>query len=256
MVKIGGAVFATPETRPLLALRPRISQQVDIAALHQLEAGAGQTDGAVAQLVRLPGGTGRNACTPEQALRNYAIALASQAAVECAESEAKPVTSLPCQPLWRTAVWPPNDDAPQPQRGVGARGEVRVEWDDGRDWRRHACVANEHDGQSAMMLVDEPIVAIGRAAFKRRPDRAYVAGICERLRGRRNENGAGIEMRQPDDWRSIRPQIRIDRETGVPSAKSPARKILPDQQRRRRQLESRAGSRDCAAGTPKPARQV
>jgi hypothetical protein len=38
MVKIGGPVFATPTT--LLALGPRIPQQVEIAALHQLQAGA------------------------------------------------------------------------------------------------------------------------------------------------------------------------------------------------------------------------
>lgn len=59
MVKIGGAVFATPK-RTLLVLESRISQQIEIAALHQLHSGACQTDGAIAQLVCLPGGAGRN----------------------------------------------------------------------------------------------------------------------------------------------------------------------------------------------------
>ena len=44
---------------------------------------------------------------PEQALRNLAIALAGQAAVERTEREPKPVTPLSCQPLRRRLLGRP-----------------------------------------------------------------------------------------------------------------------------------------------------
>src|SRR5262245_54394111 len=59
MVKTGGLVFATPGERPLL------SQQVEIAALHQLHTGAHQANSAVAQVVCLPAGTRRKTCVAE-----------------------------------------------------------------------------------------------------------------------------------------------------------------------------------------------
>jgi hypothetical protein len=46
-----------------------------------------------------------------------------------------------------------------------------------------------------MSVVNEPIVAVSRAAFKRQRNRADVAGISESLWRRRNEDGGGIEMR-------------------------------------------------------------
>jgi hypothetical protein len=46
-----------------------------------------------------------------------------------------------------------------------------------------------------MRVVNEPIVAVSRAAFKRQRNRADVASISESLRRRRNEDGGRIEMR-------------------------------------------------------------
>lgn len=106
-----GSVFATPGGT-LSTFGAAISQQGEIATAHQFEAGTCQTNGAVAQLVGLPGDSRWNACTPEQALRHDAIALAGQAAVQCAEREAEPQSPLPCQPLRRTPVWSPRDDTP------------------------------------------------------------------------------------------------------------------------------------------------
>jgi hypothetical protein len=51
-VKTGGGVFATPGA----ALLP---QQVQIAPLHQLRAGADQANGPVAQIMRFPAATAR-----------------------------------------------------------------------------------------------------------------------------------------------------------------------------------------------------
>jgi len=71
-VKTGGGVFATPGA----ALLP---QQVQIAPLHQLRAGADQANGPVAQIMRFPAGIGRNAYVAERARRNDAIGLANKA---------------------------------------------------------------------------------------------------------------------------------------------------------------------------------
>src|SRR5215831_214302 len=172
MVKIGVCVFAT--LGRLFAFGPAISQQVAIAPAHQREAGARQPNGAVAQLVGLPGSTGRNACASEQALRNDAIALAREAAVECTEREAEPRSALPCQPVRRAAVWSPNDDAPQPQRCSGARGKIRVERDDHGRWRGRARTADKYDGQATVRIGDQPIVGTRRTAFIQWSDRAEV----------------------------------------------------------------------------------
>ena len=229
----------------LFALRVRISQQVEIAAAHEFEAAADEANGAIAQLVGLPAGTSWNAGTPEQALRKDAIALARQAAVDGPEREAEPVTTLVRQTLGRAALWPPHDDAPQAQRGVGARGEVRVERDDDRSRRRRACAAHEHHGQPGMALIDEPIAAVSRTAFKRWCNRGEATRVRETFRRRYDENGAGVEMRQPDDGSSIRSQVRIDRETGAPSGVSLVRESWAGRPDSRRPLGSRADSRDC-----------
>lgn len=76
-----------------------MSQQVEIAASHQFKSGTRQTNGAVAEFMGLPAGTGGNACASEEALCNDAVAIAGQAAVERAKGEHEPVTSLPRQPL-------------------------------------------------------------------------------------------------------------------------------------------------------------
>jgi len=106
MVKTGGRVFATPGERPLFP------QQVEIAALHQLHAGAHQANGPVAEVMRLPAGTGRNARVAEQARRNDAIGLASKAPIERTERKTKSVPSLPRQSIWRTAAPSAGNETP------------------------------------------------------------------------------------------------------------------------------------------------
>src|SRR6516162_8030390 len=87
-------------------------------------------------------------------------------------TNSEPSTSCFGFTVGTVGVWPPNDDAPQAERRVGARGEVCVEWDGDGERRRDARSTNEHDGQPAVMLVDKPIAAIIRPAFKRPRDRA------------------------------------------------------------------------------------
>ena len=56
-----------------------------------------QANGAVAQLMCLSAGTGRNACVAEQSRSNDAIGLASKAPIERAERKTKAMTPLLCQ---------------------------------------------------------------------------------------------------------------------------------------------------------------
>ena len=165
-MKIGGGDFATPDDRKLIALRAWISQQVEIAALHQLQARARQANGPVAHVVCLPAGTCRNARAAEQRRRNNPIGFASKAAVERAQRKPKSLTSLPRQPISRMAARSAGGGAPQAQPGIGARGEVRIERDDDRRWRRGVRAADEHDWQTTMAVVDEPIVAVIGAALE------------------------------------------------------------------------------------------
>ena len=55
--------------------------------MHQLYAGAHEANGAVAQVMRLPAGTGGNACVAEQSGRDDAIGLAGKARVERARGD-------------------------------------------------------------------------------------------------------------------------------------------------------------------------
>jgi hypothetical protein len=72
-------------------------------------------------------------------------------------------------------------------------------------------------------------------------------GVSEGLWRWRDENGAWIEMRQPDDRCAVRLKIRVDREIVTPIARS---RIPPQRQSHQWRFDSRADIRDCAAGTP------
>lgn len=65
---------------PGAALRP---QQVQIAALHQVQAGADQANDSVTQIMRFPAATDRNACVAEQSRRDDAIGRAGKACIDC-----------------------------------------------------------------------------------------------------------------------------------------------------------------------------
>ena len=223
--------------------------------MHQLHSGARQTDGAIAQLVCLPGGAGRNTRAAEQALCNGTIGLIGQAGVEGAQRDREPVTSVPRQPFRRTDARPASGDAPEAERRIGTRAKVSVERDDNGGRRCCAGAANEHHRQTTVTLVDEPVAPVACAALKCRRHPFEAARIPETIRRRRNNHGAGIEMRQPDDGRPIRSQIRIDRETAAPTSGAAPRETRPRQRRRPLPPDSRAGIRDCGAGIPRRTRQ-
>ena len=92
--------------------------------------------------------------------------------------------------------------------------------------------------------------AVGGAARECWCEQADWTGVSEGLRRRRDENGAWIEMRQPDDRRAVRSKVRMDREIVTPIARSGTPTTQPDRRSHRRPLDNRADTPDCAAETP------
>ena len=248
MVKITGDEFATPDNRVLTPTLACITQQIEVSAAHQLHAAAAEPDGPIAQIVRLPGRPGCNARFAEQALGDDAIRVTGQAPIERAEGKDESSTLLRCQTILRLTIGLARGGAPQTQRRFGPRGEIGVKRNHNGRRSRSGCIADEHDGQTAMTVIDEPMLAVGGMARECRRQGANRARIRERLRSRRDQNRAWIEVRQPNDRRIIRLKIRIDREIVTPIAGSAARR--PARQLPRRLCDNRAGMRDCGAGIP------
>jgi hypothetical protein len=72
--------------------------------------------------------------------------------------------------------------------------------------------------------------AVGGAAGECWREQADWTGVSEGLRRRRDENGAWIEMRQPDDRCAVRSKTRVDREIVTPIARSTSPTTQPDRQ--------------------------
>jgi hypothetical protein len=222
--------------------------------LHQLRAGPHQANGPVAQVVCLPAGTDRDTCVAEQSRRNDAIGLAGKARVERTEHKDKAVTSLPRQPIRRTAAPSAGNETPEAPCCIGACGEIRIERNDDRGWQIGVCAADEQGGQSAVTVIEDPMFAVDGAARECWCEQADWTGVSEGLRRRRDENRAWIEMRQPDDQCAVRSKIRMDREIVTPIARSATPTTQPDRRSHRRLFDNRADSSDFAAGTPTQAR--
>ena len=195
MVKIEGDEFATPDNGALSSTLARITQQIEVSAAHQLQAAAAEPDGPIAQIVRLPRRPGCNARFAEQALGNDAIRVAGQAPIERAESKDEPSTLLWCQRILRLTTGLACGGAPQTQRRIGPRGKIGVQRNHNGRRRRSVCIAREHNGQTVMTVIDEPILGVNGAARECRRQGADRAGVPESLRSRRDQNRAWIEVR-------------------------------------------------------------
>ena len=193
MVKIRGGAFATPDDA-LLALSNRITQQFEVTALHQGYACPRQADGAVAQVVRLPSDACGDARCAEESLRNCPICFAIKTAVERAKREDEPLATLQRQAIGRAPAWSAGGKPPEAERGIGAGGEVRIERDDGSNWRQSIRAIDEHQGHTTVTIVHDQIIAAGAAAFKCRYHRTEGACAPETLRRRDDENSTGIEI--------------------------------------------------------------
>jgi hypothetical protein len=153
MVKTGGRIFATPGEQLLLP------QQVQIAALHQLQAGADQANGPVTQIIRFPAATYGNVCVAEQSRRDDAIGRAGKACIERTKCKTKAVSSAPRQPIRRARAPSAGNETPETQCWIGAYAEISIERDEDRGGQVTVRAADEHRGQAVMPVIDEPVFA-------------------------------------------------------------------------------------------------
>jgi len=160
MVKTGGGVFATPTTAPLTSPSARMAQKVEIAAVHQVQAGAHQSDRPVAQVVRLPSFARQRPDFAKQDLGDHPISLTGEMAVERAESKHQPSAPLRREAVRRTVATLSGDAAPQLQGRVSAHREVCIKRDDSRRGRCGVDTADQHGSDTTIFIADEPIVAI------------------------------------------------------------------------------------------------
>ena len=158
-----GEVFATPRGRALTAILTRKAEQIEVPAPHEADASPHQPDRAVAQVMRLPRAGSGNARRAEKALRDAAICLAGEPAIERSERENQPSTSLYGQEhggsLRSTA-----DKPPKPERRVGANREVRIQWDERRNWSCGSGRAEKHCWQTI-----EPLTKDHKGTFRSAP---------------------------------------------------------------------------------------
>ena len=68
-----------------------MTQQIEMAAAHQFQAAAAQTDGPITHIVCLPARPSRNAGFADQALRDDAIRVTGKASIERAENKPEPL---------------------------------------------------------------------------------------------------------------------------------------------------------------------
>jgi hypothetical protein len=137
-----------------------MAQKVEIPAMHQVQAGAHQSDRPVAQVVRLPSFAGRRPHFAKQDLGDHPISLAGEVAVERAESKHQPLAPLRREAVRRTVVALAGDAAPQLQGCVSARREVCIKRDESRRGRCGVDTADQHGSDTTIFVADEPIVAI------------------------------------------------------------------------------------------------
>jgi hypothetical protein len=94
---------------------------------------------------------------------------------------------------------------------IRAGREISIERDDDCGGQIRVRAADEKGGQPAVTVIDDPMFAVGGTAGECGWEHADRAGASERLWRGRDENGAWIEMCQPDDRRAVR-QARLTRE--------------------------------------------
>src|SRR5258708_29175855 len=138
------------------------------------------------------------------------------------------MTSLPRQPIRRTAVPLAGSEMPEAPCGIGRYAEICIEGDDDCSGQIRVRAADEYRRRTVMPVIDEPVLAVDGAACERWCEHADLTGVSEGLRRRRDENGARIETRQPADRRAVRPKIRIPREIVTPLSPATTPATQPD----------------------------
>jgi hypothetical protein len=236
--------------RSLVFAPTLMPKQIEIAALHEIEARSHQADRAVAEVVRLPGPAGWNARYAEQDARDLPVRLAGEMSIERPQATHESSALMLRKMIGRTPTWPAHGKPPQAGRSLGPRDEVLIEWDNDRCRRVGARAIGKQRCEPAIGVVDEPIFALDDTPLEYWSQAADVTRIAEGHRRWRNNNCRGINAWPPDQRCAICWQIRIDRETSAPSVAlgvpgSRFGRISFEQP-----LENRGDSWDCDEGTP------
>jgi hypothetical protein len=249
-----GGVFATLAAA-LAAMMPRRRvHQINVAAVHEIDPAPHQADGAVPQIVRFPAGTGGNAGRAEEPLRDAAICLTREPAIERSEREEKPPASLCSKAPRRRPLLSARCESPHAKRSINACREVRGKRDDDGGWGVDLCSSRKQQGKTAVSVVDEQVVSASAATLECRDD-PETAGVAEYLGGGSDHDHAGIIIRQPDEPGFTGGKIWLDGETATPNAEQAPRRGHLLVSSRERYPDNRGGNRDCGAGIPMQSRR-
>ena len=161
------------------------------------------------------------------------------------------MATLECQTIGRAPAWSAGGEPPKAERSLGARGKVRIERDDGSNWRQSIRAIDKHQGHTTVTIVHDQIIAARAATFKYRCHGTEAARVPETLRRRGDEYSTGIEMGQPDQRSSTGGKIWIDGEIVIPNAERVLRRGHLLSSLRERLPGSRVGNQDSGAGTPR-----
>jgi hypothetical protein len=173
-------------------------KEIKIAAAHENETLANQSDGTIAEIVRLPDSPGWKASMTEKHLRDNAISLANKVAVERPEREDKPMTSLWRQAVSRATAGLPVESTPQMSCRLCSAGEILIKWNDNGRSCRGAGVPDHHRRQAPLIIADTPVIAVTRATLERRFYNCNVACGAKEFRCRSQDDNRWIKVRQPD----------------------------------------------------------
>ena len=222
------------------------AKKVEVAATHQVQSGAHQPNGSVADIMCFPGGSGRHAALPEQCARDRAIGFASEVSIERAKRERKSPASRRREAV-RAIGRSPCDGTPQAKRSVSAGGEVLIERDDGGGRCRSRGLADQHHGKASLGSSEEQIVAVACGALEDRRQYGDVARIAESLWRGREKNDSRSNLRLPNRRSPVCALVRVEREISNPSA--PAKRLRAHWVFGRERRGKRAGMLDFAART-------
>jgi hypothetical protein len=169
-----------------------VAEKFAVAAAHQVQPGTDQPDGAVAEVMCLPGVTRWHTPFAEQPLRNCAVGFAGEVCIERAKGERQSASSGRREVIGGAIHRLRSDGPPQAKRGVRPGGEILIEWDNGGSRCTGHGAGDEHNGSA--ILKDE-ILAVACSTPEQEPKGRDAARFTEFLAGGCEKNDRRSKMR-------------------------------------------------------------
>lgn len=174
-----------------------LTEEVEIAAAHEVETGSHQTNAAVPDIMCLPGRPGRNARCTEQGPRDLSICCAGEVTVERLQRKREPSALMRGQTIGSTLTHSVRSKPSQANCRLNSRGEACVERNDDRCWRVGARPVHEYGGQSILDTVEKQVLALGGDTPECWGEVADADRIDKHRWRRRDDNGRRIKSWQP-----------------------------------------------------------